>query len=72
MNSPIALFVYSRLNHLRRTIEALKENPEAAKSDLIIFSDAAKFSDMQKAVEDVRQYIRDIRGFKSVSICIIL
>tara|TARA_Y200000002_G_scaffold379883_1_gene390134 strand:- start:15097 stop:16803 length:1707 start_codon:yes stop_codon:yes gene_type:complete len=68
MNSPIALFVYSRLNHLRRTIEALKENPEAAKSDLIIFSDAAKFSDMQKAVEDVRQYIRDISGFKSVSI----
>jgi hypothetical protein len=37
MYSPIALFVYTRLEHTKKTINALKENHLANKSDLIIF-----------------------------------
>lgn len=67
-NAPIALFVYNRPKHTTQTVEALKKNVLAAQSDLIVFSDAPK-SDMQiGSVREVRQYIRQIDGFKSVSI----
>lgn len=66
--SPIALFVYNRPDHTRRTIEALKQNTLAENSELIIFSDAAKFEAQAEAVREVRKYIREIEGFKSVTI----
>ena len=50
MNSPIALFVYARPNHLRRSVEALLKNAEAANSDLIVFSDAPRTSDKEDKV----------------------
>lgn len=68
MNAPIALFVYSRLSHLKRTIKALQANPESSQSDLIIFSDAAKTPDKQNDVDEVRKYITKIKGFRKVSI----
>ena len=66
--APIALFVYARLGHIRRTIEALKQNILAEDSELIIFSDAAKSEAQVNKVREVREYIQKIEGFKSVTI----
>lgn len=66
--APIALFVYNRPDHTRRTVEALQKNVLASKSDLIVFSDASKSKAQFEAVRKVRQYIRQIDGFKSVTI----
>lgn len=68
--SPIALFVYNRPAHTRQTVEALQKNVLAKESDLIIYSDAPKNSDAAEAVREVRQYIHQIEGFKSVTIVV--
>ena len=66
--APIALFVYNRLGHTIETVEALKRNLLAIKSDLVIFSDAPKSLAESKHVNDVRLYIDGVTGFKSVTI----
>jgi len=66
--APIALFVYNRLGHTKKTVEALLANTLSCVSDLYIFSDGAKEGDSDKAVKEVRTYIHSIRGFKSVTI----
>lgn len=68
MYSPIALFVYNRPTHTRQTVEALKKNSLSTDSDLIIFSDAPKSESQAEAVHEVREYIGQIDGFKSVTI----
>lgn len=68
MYAPIVLFVYARLEHLKKTIESLIKNPESSSSDLIIFSDAAKNSDYEFSVIEVRKYLELIKGFRSVKI----
>lgn len=66
--APIVLFVYNRLNHTKRTLEALKKNNLADKSHLYIFSDGGKnTSDIQK-VNSVREYIQNIDGFKKIEV----
>jgi hypothetical protein len=68
ITAPIALFVYNRPVHMRRTIEALQRNELAEESDLFIFSDAPKTLEATEAVCKVREYIKTITGFRSVSI----
>lgn len=67
-NAPIALFVYRRPDHTRATIEALLANELAASSDLIIYADAPRSPDQEAAVKDVRDFIRTVNGFRSVTI----
>ena len=66
--APITLFVYNRLSHTRRTVEALQKNELANCSDLFIFADGAKSQESISSVNDVRKYIKTIGGFKSVNI----
>ena len=66
--APICLFTYSRISHVKRTVQALLDNRLADSSDLIIFSDGAKSSDDQLAVNEVRAYLCTIKGFKSIEI----
>lgn len=66
--APIALFVYNRPAHTRRTVEALLKNKFVGESDLIIFSDAPKTSAAGEAVREVRDYIKKISGFCSVTV----
>jgi hypothetical protein len=66
--APIVLFVYARLDHTQKTLEALKRNFLAEQSDLVIFSDGPKRADVAPAVESVRRYLRSVDGFKSVQI----
>jgi len=67
-NAPIVLFVYNRPWHTRRTVEALRKNALARKSDLFIFSDAAKSEVDAESVAEVRAFIWQIDGFKTLSI----
>lgn len=64
--APIALFVYNRPVHTRKTVEALARNDRAKESILYVFSDYAKSSDAYGAVNEVRKYIHGISGFKEV------
>ena len=66
--APIVLFVYNRLWHTQQTVEALQNNVLAKQSELYIYSDEANTEKVQKSVNEVRQYIDKIDGFKSVTI----
>ncbi|MBC7915521.1 MAG: glycosyltransferase [Pyrinomonadaceae bacterium] len=65
--APIALFVYNRPEHTRRTIKFLQQNLLADESRLFIFSDGPKPGD-ENAVIEVRELIKSIEGFKSVEV----
>jgi len=64
--APIALFVYNRPEHTRRTVEALQRNEGAAESDLFVFADAAQTPEVAASVKKVRNYAGSIEGFRSV------
>jgi len=66
--APIALFVYNRPDHTRRTISYLQQNLLADESRLYIFCDAAKTDADKPKVEQVRQLANDVSGFKSVKV----
>ncbi|GAA0486560.1 glycosyltransferase [Salinibacillus aidingensis] len=66
--APIILFVYNRPENTLKTLEALKNNNLAQESELYIYSDGPKKHEDLKKVEEVRNIINDIKGFKSVYI----
>lgn len=66
--APIALFVYNRPEHTRRTISHLQKNLLADESRLIIFSDAAKSEKDKDLVDKTRELIKTVDGFKSIRI----
>ncbi len=68
MLAPIVLFVYNRLEHTIKTVEALQKNHLANESELFIFSDGPKDEASNKKVEEVRAYVKTISGFKKVQI----
>lgn len=51
-----------------QTIEHLKNNTLANHSDLIIFSDACKTDKDENSVQEVRSYLRSVKGFNSCTI----
>jgi len=66
--APIALFVYNRPKHTARTLKFLQQNLLAAESRLFVFSDGAKSQADEENVQEVRELLRNIDGFKSVEI----
>lgn len=66
--APIALFVYNRPEHTRRTIAHLQKNFLAEESRLVIFSDAPSSEKDQESVNQTRELIKVTDGFKSVRI----
>lgn len=66
--APIALFVFNRPEHTRRTIKFLQQNLLADESRLYIFSDAAKLDSQEDDVQKVRELIKNTTGFKAVKI----
>ena len=65
--APILLFVYNRPSHTLRCVEALLNNSLATESELFIYADGAKDVTQQQAVNEVRNYIRSISGFKHIT-----
>lgn len=66
--APILLFVYNRPAHTRRCIESLLRNSLAASSELFIYADGAKDSTQQAEVNEVRNYLRSLQGFKQITL----
>ncbi len=66
--APIALFLYNRPDHARRTLSFLQQNELAADSRLFIFSDGPSTPADEAKVQDVRQLARTVTGFKSVKL----
>lgn len=68
MTAPIALFVYNRPDHTRRTVEALLRNELAAESDVYVFSDGPRSAVDAPMVDAVRTYLRTVGGFRSIKL----
>jgi hypothetical protein len=66
--APIILFVDNRLEHTKKTIESLKLNKLSSDSSLFIFADGNKNEDDLENVNQVRDYISSINGFKEIKI----
>lgn len=66
--APVALFVYNRPQHTERTLKFLAKNELASESRLFIFSDGAASAADEQNVNEVRNLIKNIDGFKSVEI----
>jgi len=65
-NAPILLFTYKRLDTLKQTVDALQKNPLSASSELFVFSDGAKNENDAHLVTEVREYLQQVNGFKSI------
>lgn len=66
--APIIIFCYNRAVHLKETVDALLENNLVANSELFIFSDGNKDEFDKQKVQEVRNYIWSISGFKKITI----
>ena len=64
--APIVLFTYNRLDHTKKTIEALQRNIYAKESSLFIYSDAPKTEKDAVSVQSVRDYLQTVDGFRAV------
>ena len=67
--APIVLFAFNRLDALKITVESLLKNSEACKSDLYVFVDGHRLeiADESRKVRSVQEYIKNIKGFKSLT-----
>jgi hypothetical protein len=60
--APIALFIYKRPEHTRRTLESLMQCPEFADSPLYVFCDGAKNEKDEDKVIQTRNLVRSMLG----------
>ncbi|OJV44758.1 MAG: hypothetical protein BGO29_09380 [Bacteroidales bacterium 36-12] len=65
MLAPIVLFAYNRLNSLESTINSLLKNKLSQDSELFIFVDGPKNDEDVFNVEKVKEYVKQINGFKN-------
>ena len=65
--APVLIATHTRIDHLKQTISALRQNGLAAKTHLFIASDAARNENEEQQVVSVRKYIDSIDGFLAVT-----
>lgn len=66
--APIIVFTFNRIDHTKKTINALKRNTLAKESEIFIFSDYGRSKEENKRVDDIRKYLKGIEGFKKINI----
>ncbi|GAA0213597.1 glycosyltransferase [Methylophaga marina] len=66
--APIILFVYNRPIHTKHTVQALQKNTLASQSEIFIYSDGAKNDNQRELVNAVRKYLKEIEGFKKITV----
>ena len=67
--APIVLFVYNRPDLVSRTLQHLQKNTFCSDSELFVYSDGAKRDEVtEKKVAEVREILKNISGFKNVTI----
>lgn len=67
--APIVVFAFNRLEALKACIDSLLSNSEASESDLIVYVDGPRKGrgGEKKMVDDVREFVKNIIGFKSLT-----
>ena len=65
---PVLIHTYVRLEHVKKTITSLRNNILAEETDLFIASDFQQTDSEASRVTAVRNYLRSIDGFKSVTL----
>lgn len=66
--APICLFTYNRLDETKRTIRALRKNNLAEQSEVFVFSDGAKEGVSDAKIKEVREFLKNVTGFKKFTI----
>jgi len=66
--SPVIIFAYNRLNHLKKTINSLKKNLYANKTRLIIYLDYPKEKKFTQDYHSIKKYYKQISGFNKKEI----
>jgi len=66
--APVVLFVYNRPDHTKETLDALARNHLASESHLYIYSDGPKKEEDVALVEQVRETIHAVSGFKEITL----
>jgi len=66
--SPIIIFAYSRVNHIKRLFNSLSKNYLYNQSKIYVFSDAAKDETTENGVIEVRRLLRRQAVSKNISI----
>ena len=66
--APIALFVFNRPEHTKKTLESLRNDLLSAESELFVFSDGPRNKKDESGVEAVRALIDALDGFKKITI----
>ncbi len=61
MFSPVAIFVYNRVDNTRNTILHLLANSAAQETDVFVFSDGGKDKHSWNQVNSVRQYLTQVK-----------
>jgi hypothetical protein len=68
MAAPVLITVYTRINHLKSCVESLLMNDLAVETDLFIASDAPSKPEHRAIIQQIRDYVNGIKGFKSVNL----
>jgi hypothetical protein len=66
--APVALFAFRRPVHLSRTLSALRRNQLAAQTDLFVFIDRPRASELEAVNKEVVDVASAAEGFRSVTI----
>lgn len=65
--APVVIFAYDRVDHLKATINALRDNFLAPITDVYVYSDGPK-PGVEGSVSKVREYLSCVAGFKSITV----
>ena len=68
--APVIIPTLNRINHLKRCVESLKNNPESSKTELYISVDYPPSDKYIKGYSEVIDYVNNITGFLSVNVFI--
>ncbi len=66
--APIALFGFNRPKHLEATLITLKNNLEAAQSELYFFCDGPRNKNDEEKISEIKKLTQDLSGFKKVTL----
>jgi hypothetical protein len=64
--APVLLFTYKRVDVLKQTLAALQANTQAKDTELFVFSDGWKNETDKRGVQGVREYLKEVEGFKRI------
>tara|TARA_B110000037_G_scaffold144152_1_gene163029 strand:+ start:1710 stop:2636 length:927 start_codon:yes stop_codon:yes gene_type:complete len=66
--APIALFVYNRLEHVKKVIGAIKKNYISRSSIIYVFSDYSNEEIEKKKIIKIRKFLKNLKGFHKIII----